>query len=863
MIRSKPRVSLPSSFSARRLFLGLMTLLLLLTAYVRLARLNELPPGMHPDIGYYLSDALRISRTFPDGLFLDDRPEPVWRFYLALLIKWLDAPALTPTFAGMTIGLFTVALTYRAALELLRLWRWLRPDERRLGALIAAGAVAANMVLLFLNREGYRAALVPFSLAFFMLAWARTWRLRRGWGWAGLAAGLPVNPDISGLMSPVAAVGVLLVLMLVGQPAARPKLRQIATLLLWMGIAMTPQMVLLLNNPDAYARVNEIDANQGAPQFTERITDFWTDFATSIQAFYATGNYRPNYNTPDTAFLNPALAGLAAIGAGVLILNRNSLPGLLIFMLLGVMTLPGTLSDEPDHPFRLVGTFIPLAVLAGTGLAGMMYGLRQMPPRWDFFGWLARRFMALMTLGLVVVSVGYTWERYQRHFEDERFLPADYGWLSFAHYYSITWNDFLTELQAIDRPVYVPLARLDTTLSAWRLRATAFPHVVTLDSLDFDPANLPVGDLWYPYLAEYSYPVFPLNSPPEQFVLLTPGEHGRGGTMTILPPMQTGAAAPLYEQVQAEGTPLYASNDWMMGWRLPDVTPQTLTQPPTEWHSSGARFADDALELLGYEAAHDIIPGAAWRVTLYWHVLRPIRYDVFNTISLLRADLTSVETQNHWLYRWIYPAVFWEVGSIVPQVVTFTAPADLPAEAYTLGISLFTQPNSITVTGEDAMGKPLPDDWLLHQNHRVALPQARLIPGGDAPDVTYDARLKLKQVDMDALIPGERVNLTLTWEVLARPRGNHIQLIHLRDANEQYIVQDSLPFGGKYPTNVWYAGDVVQTAYALTLPADSQPPYELIVGWYDYPSLERLAAVDGDQPLADNLFRMPNLGSVP
>jgi hypothetical protein len=863
MMRLKPRLPYPSSLSARHLFIGLMTLLLLLTAYTRLAQLTELPPGMHPDIGYYLSDGLRISRTFPDGLFLDDRPEPFWRFYLALLITLLDAPVFTHTFAGMTIGLLTVALTYRATLELLRLWRWLRPDEQRLGALLAAAAVAANMVLLFMNREGYRVALVPLSIAFFVFAWARAWRLRRGWGMAGFAAGLPVNTYISGLMSPVAAVGILLVFMLLGRPAARPKLRQIAALLLWMGIAITPQAVLFLNNPDAYARVDEIDANQGAPEISERLIDFWTDFATSIHAFYATGNYRPNYNTPDTPFLNPWLAAWAAVGAIVLLMNRSSLATPLIFILLGVMTLPGTLSDEPDHPFRLVGTFIPLAMLTGVGLAGIAFSLRRVPPRLAFFGGLIRRAVMLLTLGLVVGSVGFTWWRYEQHFQDERFLPDVYGWLSFAHYYSITWNDFLADLQKIDRPVYVPLPRLDTSLSAWQLRATAFPHVTTLDAIEFDPASLPVGDLWYPYLAEYSFPVFPLNPPPEQFALLTPGENGRGGSITILPPMQAGAAQVLYERVQAEGAPLYASNAWMMGWLLADVTPETLTQPPVEWHPSGARFADGALELVGYEATHDIERGTTWRATLYWRVLRPIRYDLFNTISLVHTDLTAVETQNHWLYRWIYPAVFWEVGSIVPQMVVFTIPDDLPAEAYTLGISLYTEPNNVLVSGTDATGNPLPDNWLLHQNHRVPLASVALPTADDAPNVTYGDSLRLKQVELDTIAPGATVNLTLTWDVLARPGNNYIQLLHLRDANGQYIVQDTLPFGGQYPTNVWYPGDVVQAPYTLNIPADSQPPYELMIGWYEYPSLVRLPAVQAGQALPDNLFVMPDLGTTP
>jgi hypothetical protein len=146
---------------AAKIRLLLIVALLLIASYVKLSGFLVTPPGMHPDTAEYVNDGLRISRTggqFP--LYFDTRPEPLWRYVLAGVVLWTNAVPFANKLAGNLIGILTVAVSYRAAFELLRLWPWCSAKARILGALICASAVASTVSLQFITRQGYRAGVL-------------------------------------------------------------------------------------------------------------------------------------------------------------------------------------------------------------------------------------------------------------------------------------------------------------------------------------------------------------------------------------------------------------------------------------------------------------------------------------------------------------------------------------------------------------------------------------------------------------------------------------------------------------------------------------------------------------------------------
>src|SRR5258708_38895284 len=125
------------------------------------------PPGLTFDTTWDLADALRISRGIPFPADFDTRPEPAYRWMLAASFVLLGPHVYSTLVFQALVSALTVALTYEAALVLLSGHSW-----RRLGALVAAGAIVANAAPLLPVRSPYRSILLaptpPISCLLFL-----------------------------------------------------------------------------------------------------------------------------------------------------------------------------------------------------------------------------------------------------------------------------------------------------------------------------------------------------------------------------------------------------------------------------------------------------------------------------------------------------------------------------------------------------------------------------------------------------------------------------------------------------------------------------------------------------------------------
>jgi len=99
---------------------------------------------------------------------------------------------------------------------------------------------------------------------------------------------------------------------------------------------------------------------------------------------------------------------------------------------------------------------------------------------------------------------------------------------------------------------------------------------------------------------------------------------------------------------------------------------------------------------------------------------------------------------------------------------------------------------------------------------------------------------------------GESLFLAIYWKAEAEFAADLTTFLHVGDSS--LIAQrDGQPCQGFYPTSQWRAGDVIPDGFAITFPPDAPPgDYPLAVGWYSYPSLERLRLIEADHPLPDN-----------
>ncbi len=90
--------------------------------------------------------------------------------------------------------------------------------------------------------------------------------------------------------------------------------------------------------------------------------------------------------------------------------------------------------------------------------------------------------------------------------------------------------------------------------------------------------------------------------------------------------------------------------------------------------------------------------------------------------------------------------------------------------------------------------------------------------------------------------------VTLTWEANQSPAENYVSFVHVLDEAGQIMAQqDREPLGGYRPTANWQAGDVVVDRFAFPRAALTEAGWQVVVGWYSWPSLARLPLlVDGD-----------------
>lgn len=173
------------------LITGLLLLILLLAAALRLWGLNEYPPSLTGD---EIKNAIDIWGLLTQPRFQVFLPANTGRealfHYLVIPFFWLLGPTalalrLVPAFSGILL----VALSYRWLRELLP-----RSPANRWVALLTALLVATAPWAIYNSRLGLRGSLLPlFMLAAYSFFWAGQQRQQRRWFilsglWLGLAA---------------------------------------------------------------------------------------------------------------------------------------------------------------------------------------------------------------------------------------------------------------------------------------------------------------------------------------------------------------------------------------------------------------------------------------------------------------------------------------------------------------------------------------------------------------------------------------------------------------------------------------------------------------------------------------------------
>ncbi len=162
----------------------------------------------------------------------------------------------------------------------------------------------------------------------------------------------------------------------------------------------------------------------------------------------------------------------------------------------------------------------------------------------------------------------------------------------------------------------------------------------------------------------------------------------------------------------------------------------------------------------------------------------------------------------------------------------------------------------VTVGFPPAAPNNAAEAWLCQNEYKANdqwLADARLVRFGTTgptqdqanPEVTFGQAIQLLSAGWQpAVVAGDVLGVTLTWQALVPPPENWHVFLQLLSAEGSPVAQnDSPPGGGYLPTTEWQPAQRVADHHGLFIPRDLPAgTYRLIAGLYDPATGQRLAA---------------------
>jgi 4-amino-4-deoxy-L-arabinose transferase-like glycosyltransferase len=401
----------------RRRHLALL-LILLLAAFLRLWRLDSLPPGLYHDEAYNGLDALTLwnDGTFPrfyEGWELyaleahEDRPvqqtrtpiffegnfgrEPLHIYLMALSIGIFGPTPLAIRLVPAVAGILAVLMTYLTAQVLLRSGQ----EESRYQAwlpLLAALTLAVFYPAVTFSRFGIRAMLfVPIETAAVYCFWrgirgverklrdeseqpftyfnvqlgtfAPVWFIA-----AGFFLGLGLYTYASARIFPLLFVVFTILWFWRDRRALSQQWGNIAVMALTSFLVALPLLLFFLRYPYFFVFRSRYVANRGAGTFPGRpwLTWFYNIGRVFLGLFWQGENHL-RHNLPGRPFMDPIQVLFASLGIFFIIRQRLRRHHVFLVLWFLVMLLPSILSGDAPHFGRMIGAAPPAAILVALG----------------------------------------------------------------------------------------------------------------------------------------------------------------------------------------------------------------------------------------------------------------------------------------------------------------------------------------------------------------------------------------------------------------------------------------------------------------------------------------------------------------
>ncbi len=660
-------------------WLGLLGITLL-AAFLRLYRLDQLPPGDGYDQAWYGIDAVTILHgAHPIFFPTNSGREALFSYLVAALYVGLHS-TLAIYLATALIGILTVPAVYFAGEAL-----FADEDEplRTWGGLVAALAVALAYWHLMWSRYGVRAIMVPLFAALTLgLLWRGLRDGRRRWFLGcGVCLGLAMYTYQAARLLPLLVVlGFLLTRRAATWPV-RPRWRDLALSLVIAGLIAAPLGIYEVTHPGALnERVGQAFALSAPSDTGNGWTALRDQVVTALLMFTVQGDLQPVHNIPGRPALDLFLAAAFLAGLAVSLWRLRRPAHLFLLAWLVLMTLPAMLATLGTAEKRGMGAVSAVGLLIAVGVlvvwrAVTRWAARQRPT------WRAA-VPAVLTL---VIGLGFVYS----------------GATTFRDYF-LVWGgdpDLFARFEGEARATGRYIAQLG------------------------------------PREAVYLSPIPPDHVSIQANSGLRPGLHGYNGRVCFVAPARTDQpttyligqadenSLKLLQRVFPQGLivhegPLYYQTPTFQAYRVPVGASAQLAPS----HPRRAEWGDD-IELLGYDLdAPRYEAGEAIDLTLYLQGLDeiPVNYTVFTQLlgpTRPQANSPLWSQDDSEPCRRFVPTSSWMPGEIVRDTFTLPIPDDAPVADYEIIMGFYEYPSLERLPVVNEAGAAVSDHVVLGQVH--------------------------------------------------------------------------------------------------------------------------------------------------
>jgi 4-amino-4-deoxy-L-arabinose transferase-like glycosyltransferase len=250
------------------------------------------------------------------------------------------------------------------------------------------------------------------------------------------------------------------------------------------------------------------------------------------------------------------------------------------------------------------------------------------------------------------------------------------------------------------------------------------------------------------------------------------------------------------------------------------------------------------IKLLGYRTDGTIVQsGEDLTVTLYWQSLCPVDTDYSVFVHLLDDFESVIAGVDTYPGLGSYPTSQWQPGYVIADSYTLDVPGKVIASnSARLEVGLFDSDTETRLLAYSVSGD-LIGDQLRFSSLVIESEAERPRPVGVFFD--FGGILALAAYDLDQVVvsPGQEIELTLYWRMLAETEEDYWVLIRLVNQAGQVLLEDTsrLQFN-HLPTSGLSIGQLIEDKHVLAIPPKLTDSgiYELQLSIYSPATGERL-----------------------